>query len=150
MHTKPDLRAFLKWLIAHSGRVITDVIPLNKMKNYKVQPVREIQKAHSDDMKWLGIPFATIILFCLMGMFIDIEYFGGAHVVWFFPPSIVIALILFAIGLTRQVLREEFFVCPKCNTRLHVIDVKNTSRTFPCSKCKIAWVTDLQDNYTGN
>ena len=26
MHTKPDLRVFLKWLIAHSGWVITDVM----------------------------------------------------------------------------------------------------------------------------
>ena len=28
MHTKPDLRLFLKWTIAHSGSVITDVISL--------------------------------------------------------------------------------------------------------------------------
>ena len=28
MHTKPDLRVFLKWMIAGSGSVITDVIPL--------------------------------------------------------------------------------------------------------------------------
>ena len=27
MHTKPDLRVFLKWMIARSGSVITDVIP---------------------------------------------------------------------------------------------------------------------------
>ena len=33
MHTKPDLRVFLKWLIARSGSVITDVILLRKMKN---------------------------------------------------------------------------------------------------------------------
>ena len=26
MHTKPDLRVFLKWMIAGSGSVITDVI----------------------------------------------------------------------------------------------------------------------------
>ena len=29
MHTKPDLRVLLKWMIAHSGSVITDVIPLD-------------------------------------------------------------------------------------------------------------------------
>ena len=29
MHTKPDLHVFLKWLIAHSGWVITDVMRLN-------------------------------------------------------------------------------------------------------------------------
>ena len=28
MHAKPDLRVFLKWMIADSGSVITDVIPL--------------------------------------------------------------------------------------------------------------------------
>ena len=28
MHAKPDLRVFLKWMIAGSGSVITDVIPL--------------------------------------------------------------------------------------------------------------------------
>ena len=26
MHTKPDLRVFLKWMIARSGSVITDVM----------------------------------------------------------------------------------------------------------------------------
>ena len=26
MHAKPDLRAFLKWMITRSGSVITDVI----------------------------------------------------------------------------------------------------------------------------
>ena len=30
MHAKPDLRVFLKWMIAGSGSVITDVIWLNK------------------------------------------------------------------------------------------------------------------------
>ena len=29
MHAKPDLRAFLKWMIAGSGSVITDVITSN-------------------------------------------------------------------------------------------------------------------------
>jgi hypothetical protein len=29
MHAKPDLRVFLKWMIAGSGSVITDVIPLS-------------------------------------------------------------------------------------------------------------------------
>jgi len=28
MHAKPDLRVVLKWMIAGSGSVITDVIPL--------------------------------------------------------------------------------------------------------------------------
>ena len=28
MHAKPDLRVFLKWMIARSGSVITDVIRL--------------------------------------------------------------------------------------------------------------------------
>ena len=31
MHAKPDLRVFLKWMIARSGSVITDVIPLEIM-----------------------------------------------------------------------------------------------------------------------
>ena len=31
MHAKPDLRVFLKWMIAGSGSVITDVIPLKQM-----------------------------------------------------------------------------------------------------------------------
>ena len=34
MHTKPDLRVFLKWMIAGSGSVITDVIPLNPLQNH--------------------------------------------------------------------------------------------------------------------
>ena len=32
MHTKPDLRVNLKWMITGSGSVITDVIRLNKMQ----------------------------------------------------------------------------------------------------------------------
>ena len=28
MHAKPDLRVVLKWMVARSGSVITDVIPL--------------------------------------------------------------------------------------------------------------------------
>ena len=32
MHTKPDLCVFLKWMIARSGSVITDVMCLNKWK----------------------------------------------------------------------------------------------------------------------
>jgi hypothetical protein len=31
MHAKPDLRVFLKWMIAGSGSVITDVIQPNEM-----------------------------------------------------------------------------------------------------------------------
>ena len=31
MHTKPDLRVFLKWMVAGSGSVITDVIPLGRI-----------------------------------------------------------------------------------------------------------------------
>ena len=31
MHAKPDLRVFLKWVIAGSGSVITDVIPLEAL-----------------------------------------------------------------------------------------------------------------------
>ena len=31
MHTKPDLRVFLKWLIARSGSVITDVMRLGEL-----------------------------------------------------------------------------------------------------------------------
>ena len=37
MHAKPDLRMFLKWMIAHSGcpdSVITDVIPLQTPKRF--------------------------------------------------------------------------------------------------------------------
>ena len=34
MHAKPDLRVFLKWMIAGSGSVITDVIPLGMSFTY--------------------------------------------------------------------------------------------------------------------
>ena len=34
MHAKPDLRVFLKWKIARSGSVITDVIRLRDTFNY--------------------------------------------------------------------------------------------------------------------
>ena len=33
MHAKPDLCVFLKWMIAGSGSVITDVIPLTQSLN---------------------------------------------------------------------------------------------------------------------
>ena len=32
MHAKPDLRVILKWMIAGSGSVIADVMPLNKCR----------------------------------------------------------------------------------------------------------------------
>ena len=31
MHTKPDLRVFLKWMITRSGSVITDVMRLKRI-----------------------------------------------------------------------------------------------------------------------
>ena len=31
MHAKPDLRVFLKWMIAGSGSVITDVMSLSML-----------------------------------------------------------------------------------------------------------------------
>ena len=34
MHAKPDLRVFLKWTIAGSGSVITDVIPLMNLDDF--------------------------------------------------------------------------------------------------------------------
>ena len=47
MHAKPDLRVFLKWMIAGSGSVITDVIRQHTMfstttvngekENHKIQ-----------------------------------------------------------------------------------------------------------------
>ena len=33
MHAKPDLRVFLKWMIAGSGSVITDVIHLKETEH---------------------------------------------------------------------------------------------------------------------
>ena len=43
MHAKPDLRVFLKWLIARSGSVITDVIQLQpadqKSRDGKTQSI---------------------------------------------------------------------------------------------------------------
>ena len=33
MHAKPDLRVFLKWMIARSGSVITDVMSLSGIKS---------------------------------------------------------------------------------------------------------------------
>ena len=37
MHAKPDLRVLLKWMIAGSGSVITDVIPLMKLKQFSLR-----------------------------------------------------------------------------------------------------------------
>ena len=36
MHAKPDLRVFLKWMIARSGSVITDVIRALRVDNIEV------------------------------------------------------------------------------------------------------------------
>ena len=37
MHAKPDLRVFLKWMIARSGSVITAVIPLNTQMKFTIR-----------------------------------------------------------------------------------------------------------------
>ena len=38
MHAKPGLRVFLKWMIAGSGSVITDVIPPKPTVTTRTQP----------------------------------------------------------------------------------------------------------------
>ena len=40
MHTKPDLRVFLKWLIARSGSVITAAITLERNANRRIRHLR--------------------------------------------------------------------------------------------------------------
>jgi len=43
MHAKPDLRVFLKWMIAGSGSVITDVITLKRLPcGLLIQPAIEL------------------------------------------------------------------------------------------------------------
>ena len=39
MHAKPDLRVFLKWMIAGSGSVITDVIQLGPKCRYNIDGI---------------------------------------------------------------------------------------------------------------
>ena len=39
MHAKPDLRVCLKWMITHSGSVITDVIHLNEPETKIHDPI---------------------------------------------------------------------------------------------------------------
>ena len=44
IHAKPDLRVVLKWMIARSGSVITDVIPPKLMNAAKNKTLSEVFK----------------------------------------------------------------------------------------------------------
>ena len=46
MHAKPDLRVVLKWMIAGSGSVIADVIPLNRKQLPIIHCVRRTTMNH--------------------------------------------------------------------------------------------------------
>ena len=48
MHAKPDLRVILKWMIAGSGSVITDVIPLESNLALCMKPA--LTKLELDDL----------------------------------------------------------------------------------------------------
>ena len=62
MHAEPDLRVFLKWMIAGSGSVITDVIPLKLMRKdgKTIHAILESTVIHILGM-WLGL-FAAFLL----------------------------------------------------------------------------------------
>ena len=68
MHTKPDLRVFLKWMIARSGSVITDVIPLK----------RGLNESRTDAQMGVGIPNRSRSHVCL----------DDADVIWLIKCSI--------------------------------------------------------------
>ena len=64
MHAKPDLRVFLKWLIARSGSVIMDVIRLNQMERLfeTMEPLRKTgYRMLKDSLQILGHPLSIEI-----------------------------------------------------------------------------------------
>ena len=68
MHAKPDLRVFLKWTIAHSGSVITDVIPLKTplpLKRIDSSKQLPMNNKHATNEKPLGPQFTTRLLFAI-------------------------------------------------------------------------------------
>ena len=70
MHTKPDLRVFLKWMIARSGSVITDVITLNKTQGTILD---------------MYAPLVTIasLVFCLAGIVLLFLFSVEVFVAWY-------------------------------------------------------------------
>ena len=70
MHAKPDLRVVLKWKIARSGSVITDVITLNKTQGTILD---------------MYAPLVTIasLVFCLAGIVLLFLFSVEVFVAWY-------------------------------------------------------------------
>ena len=54
MHAKPDLRVFLKWMIAGSGSVITDVMSLPVIRKIIVVGIDELNTISLDVLQRFG------------------------------------------------------------------------------------------------
>ena len=53
MHAKPDLSVFLKWMIADSGSVITDAIPLKQLMGISKKKRCTFQHSGRDFTWWV-------------------------------------------------------------------------------------------------
>ena len=65
MHAKPDLRVFLKWVIARSGSVITDVMSLEQYSNGLLKQIRSCDT--------FGLDYCVFVFACVITMGSNID-----------------------------------------------------------------------------
>ena len=85
MHAKPDLRVFLKWMIAGPGSVITDVICLMS-KQQKL----DLAAKHWWSRLWSGIAFSLMSVLALASGFVNYSHVGDtSHIYGGFAMGIL-------------------------------------------------------------
>ena len=120
MHAKPDLRVFLKWMIAGSGSVITDVILLNpnaSNENVSQSPPLGLliminQNAQESETRFLTKPLVVWFSIGLMyglgiGMRFGSMFIQGGAQQHNLPATLGITLVVFAAGLTVTVAKRH-------------------------------------------
>ena len=90
MHAKPDLRVALKWMIAGSGSVITDVIWLMKV-------LREILRLVTIAVVSPCIGFGTLLFLDASRIVTPGNVDKGAFILFGFAVAIGVGLLLFKI-----------------------------------------------------
>ena len=99
MHAKPDLRVVLKWMIAGSGSVIADVIPLTSLR------------LRMNTLRWLVI---AILLF------ISLMFAGSA--IWSFGENgwILWIVLVFLSPIFLSALAPKFEILIGCFANLSI------------------------------
>ena len=117
MHTKPDLRVFLKWMIADSGSVITDVIWINNVNEKFTTLNHHATPSEGIEMSWwkfrkepqyktqhtLAVIFAV---FALVGLWASIPMMREGFVSGYFWIAFAVVSAFSAISSFRSCKNE--------------------------------------------